>query len=507
MDPSRSGQWVWSEQGQRYYYLDALTKEIVDQNGMRLPPSHAHLLGPEHPSKSRREEPGSFMTVQSVTPVTSVVTAEMPLPSMRSVQTQQSVTPVTSVVADRMPLPSMRSVQTQQSVTPATSVVADRMPLPSMRSVQTQQSAYNLRRLSTPYRHADFSLQKREEERLEELAPSFTIRRDTDRFFKPGRVFLVLWTEPAGTLSKGACSEDVVTARFGERAFSRIRRFVVVRAANSYCSALPIVTYSGRGVGKPGVKKSEHCIKYTGHSSPVPLREEIPRDGEAGMRLISIRVIPDDHVTKLDPVSRLDLGKPYTINHNIKVKAFGQVDALHLTALLSQFNLVWSVPSPSVHTPPPGGNPPRAAARVQKLHEAATKEEESSSNEEEDDTTENEGERHTSTPKDPDLPIDFSLFDELKALQVNHVKILQLGELFGALKCSGFDTDAITVIAAAQNKSERASAVSRACKHSAQVGKDPGIQPSKLRKVTYDALLRRGYSEEQANNLLDSQLS
>ncbi|KAI6909270.1 hypothetical protein KC318_g9746 [Hortaea werneckii] len=225
------------------------------------------------------------------------------------------------------------------------------------------------------------------------------------------------------------------------------------------------------------------------------------------MRLISIRVIPDDHVTKLDPVSRLDLGKPYTINHNIKVKAFGQVDALHLTALLSQFNLVWSVPSPSVHMPPPSGRPAQAAARVQKLHEAATKEEESSSNEEEDDTTESEGERHTGTPKDPDMPIDFSLFDEFKALQVNHMKVLQLGELFGALKCSGFDTDAITALAAAQSKTERASAVSRACKHSAQVGRDPGIQPSKLRKVTYDALLRRGYSEEQANNLLDSQLS
>ncbi|RMY37127.1 hypothetical protein D0865_13456 [Hortaea werneckii] len=457
MDPSRSGQWVWSEQGQRYYYVDAATKEIVDQNGMRLPPSHAHLSGPEYLSKSRREEPGSSKAVQSVTP--------------------------------------------------ATSGVAARMPLPDMRSVQTQQSAYNLRRLSTPNRHADFSLQKREGGHLEEFTPSYTVRRDTDRFFKPGRVFLVLWTEPAGPLSKGACSEDLVTVRFGERVYSKIRRFVVVRAASSYCSALPIVTYSGRGVGKPGVKKSEHCIIYTGHSSPLPLREEIPRDGEAGMRLISIRVIPDDHVTKLDPVSRLDLGKPCTINHNIKVKPFGQVDALHLTALLSQFSLVWSVPSPSVHMPPPSGNHPRVAACVQKHHEAAKNEEESSSNEEEDDTIESEGERQTDTPKDPDMPINFSLFDELKALQVNHMKILQLGELFGALRCSGFDTDAITAIAAAQSKTERASAVSRACMHSAQVGQNPGIQRSNLRKVTYDALLRRGYSEEQANNLLDSQLS
>ncbi|KAI7315193.1 hypothetical protein KC315_g11161 [Hortaea werneckii] len=245
---------------------------------------------------------------------------------------------------------------------------------------------------------------------------------------------LLLLTQFEGILI-GSLSLEGYFLFFGPNQLARYRKALApkILSLSDSESAYTLkfeVTYSGRGVGKPGVKKSEHCIIYTGHSSPLPLREEIPRDGEAGMRLISIRVIPDDHVTKLDPVSRLDLGKPCTINHNIKVKPFGQVDALHLTALLSQFSLVWSVPSPSVHMPPPSGNHPRAAARVQKHHEAAKNEEESSSNEEEDDTIESEGERQTDTPKDPDMPIDFSLFDELKALQVNHMKILQLGRRF-----------------------------------------------------------------------------
>ncbi|GAB1740395.1 hypothetical protein NU219Hw_g5500t1 [Hortaea werneckii] len=455
MDQSRSGQWVWSKQERKYYYLDVASKQMIDQNGTRLPLSRAHLSGLDSPSESRTGDSESSKTVKSVEPAKSSVPA--------------------------------------------------RMPLSDMRDNENQQSIYNLWLSGTPYRHAELSLQKQEEEHLGNVFPSFQTQRNASQFFVPGRVFLVLWPEPAGTPERRTQVTDA--GILGQREFSRVRRFVVVRAATSYCSALPIVSYGGRGVGKPGVKKSEHCIIYTGQSAPVPLREEIPQRGESGMRLVSIRVIPNDATARLDPASRLDLGKPHTISHNIRVKAFGQVDASHLAALLSEFYLVWSVTSPSVHMPPPSGNPPRAAAPVQKLHEAATKEEESSGNEEEDDTSESESEGQTGKRKDPDLPIDFSLFDELKALQVNHMKILQLGELFGALKCSGFDTDAITAIAAARSKGERSSAVSRACKHSAQVGKDPGIQPSKLRKVTHDALLRRGYSEEQANDLLNSQLS
>ena len=462
MEQSRLGQWLWSEQAQKYYYLDAATKEIVDQNGMRLPLSHARMLGPEARFVFRSEDTGSSKTVQGVEP--------------------------------------------------AKSVVAAGTLLPDTRNIQTQQTAYRSLPLSTPSRHVEFPLQKQEEGRPEMLFPSYTVRRDANQFFKPGRVFMILWTEPAGTLSEGARPEEkfLATVRYGERVYSKIRRFVVVREGTTHCSALPISTYGGRGVGKLGVKKSDHCIIHTGHSAPLPLREEIPRRGEAGMRPISIRVIPDDGVAKLDPTSRIDLAKIHNIDHRVKVKAFGQIDALHLPALLSQFILVWPVLSPSAHVPSHSGQSLDAAAHLQKLHEAATKEGESGNDDDDGDGTsesESEGKRQTGKPKDPDMPIDFLLFDELKALQVNHMKILQLGELFGALKCSGFDTDAITAIAAAQSKSERASAVSRACKHSAQVGKDPGIQPSKLRKVTYDALLRRGYSEEQANDLLDSQLS
>jgi hypothetical protein len=47
-----------------------------------------------------------------------------------------------------------------------------------------------------------------------------------------------------------------------------------------YCSALPISTYGGQGVGKNGVVKSEHGIIYTGKDVPRLDPNELPRRNE-----------------------------------------------------------------------------------------------------------------------------------------------------------------------------------------------------------------------------------
>lgn len=59
------------------------------------------------------------------------------------------------------------------------------------------------------------------------------------------------------------------------------------------------------------------------------------------MRPIAIRVNSDEPIDKLQARSRIDFGKVFTIQHNVKVKSFGQVHPDSMAALQSQFLSVW----------------------------------------------------------------------------------------------------------------------------------------------------------------------
>lgn len=87
----------------------------------------------------------------------------------------------------------------------------------------------------------------------ETLYSSFRLRGR--KFFAVGRVFQVLWAEPAGATSRksGVTAVELsdtlrsdpsnLPGRFEhERIYSKVRRFVVIRQAERYCSALPIMT-------------------------------------------------------------------------------------------------------------------------------------------------------------------------------------------------------------------------------------------------------------------------
>ncbi|RMZ14880.1 hypothetical protein D0860_01902 [Hortaea werneckii] len=178
---------------------------------------------------------------------------------------------------------------------------------------------------------------------------SYATPRNPTQFFLPGKVFLAPWATPADTTAS-ARSTGLDLGDSGSQAFSRVRRFIVVRSGPGYCSAIPIVTYGGKGVAKTGVNKSEHCITYTGAQVPNPLRQELPIRGEPPMQPIPIRVIPDNVTEKLDSTSRIDLGRVSTLQYNIKVKAFGTVHWSCMHALHSQFCAVWHLPLPGAHT-------------------------------------------------------------------------------------------------------------------------------------------------------------
>ncbi|OQN96401.1 hypothetical protein B0A48_17653 [Cryoendolithus antarcticus] len=177
----------------------------------------------------------------------------------------------------------------------------------------------------------------------ERLDPSY--KKRPAKFFTEGRVFMTLWPETAGENNSHITSllpdAGVYRGAYGERFYTKVRRFVVIRTSDKYCSVLPITTYNGRGVSKPGVIKSDHAIVYTGRTCPHPRPEEYPARREAPMRPESICVDPDDKSTKLDSMSRLDFGKVDTIQHYVKAKSFGKVNERSLRPLLHQFDNVW----------------------------------------------------------------------------------------------------------------------------------------------------------------------
>lgn len=127
---------------------------------------------------------------------------------------------------------------------------------------------------------------------------------------------------------------------FGQKIFTKPRRFVIVRSGGPTCLAVPITSYGGRGVGKPGVKKSDHCIIYSGAQSPTPTGKELPEPPELGMQALPIKVDADDRTVRLDEMSRVDFSKPVSVDSYTEVKNFGKVNPKSMHALVSQFQIV-----------------------------------------------------------------------------------------------------------------------------------------------------------------------
>lgn len=183
---------------------------------------------------------------------------------------------------------------------------------------------------------------------LSTLFPDFRIRRT--KFWTVGRVIVVLWGEPEGpnaTRSSLAHSgrttvwePGIELNQVGERMFSKIRQFVIIREGKGYCYALPISTYAGRGVSDAGVVKSEHCIIYTGKLPPTPTADERPRGNEEAMQPVAIRLDPDTPDNLLDPMSRINLAAITILQDNNKVKPFGKINPISLNNLISQHDAV-----------------------------------------------------------------------------------------------------------------------------------------------------------------------
>jgi hypothetical protein len=176
-------------------------------------------------------------------------------------------------------------------------------------------------------------------EKQEELDHRYYVRPDGEKFFKVGKVFAMLWHESVGYPKGGHLSNKEQfkayrAGKYGEGVYSHIVRMVVVKERHGYCWCIPIHTYGGRGVMKPGFNQQDqraHAIIYMDNTRPASTSEE-------EMRLMTkqpIAVHAASSDQRLRIMSRLNFGAPYSVQMNVKVMDVGTIAQASMPAFES----------------------------------------------------------------------------------------------------------------------------------------------------------------------------
>lgn len=186
------------------------------------------------------------------------------------------------------------------------------------------------------------ALPKQVQDRLHDEYRVHNGKAELDKVFGLGCIFAVFWHENYGlqpgqnvsnSLSKVKSSKKggghVTTLPNGEIVYSHIRRFLVVRPRKGFCLALPITSYSGKGLSAKKIDDREHnshCIIYDykngeGHFQYVPNEAPFVKDA------VAVNMVQGE---TLKSSSRLCYARPTPIEYNIKVKAIGRIINAHL---------------------------------------------------------------------------------------------------------------------------------------------------------------------------------
>jgi len=144
--------------------------------------------------------------------------------------------------------------------------------------------------------------------------------KDGNKFFKVGKVFKIVWNEPAGDVDDDDVDSYFVTTKTGEKIYSKIRPFVVVRERHGCCICVPMTTHQGQGSMKPGIISEDYAAVYD-NRKPAPQYH----DGEeAHLVKVPIPIVVED-TDGLDPMSRINFGRIYTVEHNVRAMRVGRV--------------------------------------------------------------------------------------------------------------------------------------------------------------------------------------
>jgi hypothetical protein len=145
------------------------------------------------------------------------------------------------------------------------------------------------------------------------------------KFFKPGRCFGVVWSEPAGP-SRNDENKNVTKVSYDQCAFTKPSRFISLRNQKGFCVALRIHTFGGRGAEKYTSRPDHLFFVRTADDTTDNLQLEPNR--------ISIRV-EDLNITFASGKSIVLASKPYSIEHFLHVKNLGYVEKPSLAILQS----------------------------------------------------------------------------------------------------------------------------------------------------------------------------
>lgn len=158
------------------------------------------------------------------------------------------------------------------------------------------------------------------------------------RAFKPGKVFKVLWSEPQGA---NVSNESNITrftlpgTKYGQKVFSSIRRFIIVANGHGCSQCVPITTYGHQATTKGGINRYDHAIVYMNNAKPKRLKDESKLSKNA------IQVISKNPRDKLEVDSRVNYGKIYTVEHNVKVLFIGKLAEESERTFMTDFDATW----------------------------------------------------------------------------------------------------------------------------------------------------------------------
>ncbi|KAF7916521.1 hypothetical protein EAE99_009703 [Botrytis elliptica] len=199
-----------------------------------------------------------------------------------------------------------------------------------------------------------------------------------DDFWKVGRVFMMLWTEPAqpkvpengGTRNGSHFS----TTFLGQQAYSEIRRFVVVIKGYGNSVCCPIQTYSGQATLKPNLPAPRrHTIIHTTPQAPKQL-SYLANDGQSiseDLVLDPIQVNSErthEPEGELNLLSRLNYSKVYTVEHYVRVLNIGMVASNSISTFLDQSGWTQGVQPAESHRPRSNLPPKRTSGHSSSNH-------------------------------------------------------------------------------------------------------------------------------------------
>ncbi|KAB5559829.1 hypothetical protein GE09DRAFT_70106 [Coniochaeta sp. 2T2.1] len=157
------------------------------------------------------------------------------------------------------------------------------------------------------------------------LDPRFRVVEKPRRFFAIGRIFKAVWFEP-GTQQQSATADPEVNwtaacpAFHEEKPFAKFRWFIVVRKRLHHSLCFTITTFGGRGATKASRGRAkDFVVLYPAVIEPPDPwpEEEIERN--------PLAVIIEEGQQYLSPAARVDCGRIYTVEDNIRVMKIGRI--------------------------------------------------------------------------------------------------------------------------------------------------------------------------------------